>query len=71
LEVHFDIAAWLRQLGTPIKIEGTTYPTVLDEIAARSRPPYAIEPGTPEHAAILLGIKNVSPPGFSWISISQ
>ncbi len=55
LEVHFDVSAWIRQLD-------------FNAIAASGRAPFAIEPGTPEHNALLLGINNLAPPAFRWVS---
>jgi hypothetical protein len=54
LEVHFDAAAWLRQLD-------------FDAIAASGKMPLTIAPGTPEHNALLVGIKNLAPPEFRWV----
>ena len=57
LEVHFDPGAWVRQLD-------------FDAISAKGRP-FAIEPGSAEHDAILIGMKNVAPPAFRWVSTSR
>jgi hypothetical protein len=54
LEVHLDPAGWMRQLD-------------FDAIAASGKVPFTIEPGTPEHNALLVGIKNLSPPELRWV----
>lgn len=53
LEVLLDPAGWLRQLD-------------FDAIAASGKVPFEIEPGTAEHNALLVGIKNLSPPELRW-----
>lgn len=55
LEVVLEPAAWLRQLD-------------FDAIAASGKVPFAIAPGTPEHAAVLVGLKNLAPPELRWVS---
>jgi hypothetical protein len=57
LEVHFDAGAWVRQLD-------------FDAIAGKG-PPFRIEPGSVEHDVVLIGIKNVAPPTFRWVSTSD
>ena len=52
-EVHLDPAGWMRQLD-------------FETIAATGSDQIAIEPGTPEHNALLVGIKNASPPELRW-----
>jgi len=53
LEVVLHPAGWLRQLD-------------FDAIAATGKVPFAITPGSVEHGAILVGIKNLSPLEFRW-----
>jgi hypothetical protein len=53
LEVVLDPIAWLRQVD-------------FDAIAASGKVPLAITPGTPEHNALLVGIKNLAPLQFRW-----
>jgi hypothetical protein len=57
LEVHFDPASWFRQLD-------------FDSLAAAPERSIAIEPGTKEHNALLVGIKNLAPPTFRWVEAS-
>lgn len=66
LEIVFDPASWLRQ------IDFDAMAAALASTAAAAAPgtaaaPYAIVPGTPEHGAILVGIKNLSPLELRWI----
>ncbi|HKQ70017.1 MAG TPA: hypothetical protein VJT73_11790 [Polyangiaceae bacterium] len=56
LEVEFDVAGWLGQLD-------------LDDIAKTSERPFAIEPGDDAHSALLIGIRNLSPPVFRWVPL--
>lgn len=56
LEVVVDPAAWLRQLD-------------FDAIGASGKSPFAITPGTAEHNAILVGLKNLSPPELRWVAL--
>lgn len=53
LEVVLHPAGWLRQVD-------------FDAIAATGKIPFAITPGSVEHGAILVGIKNLSPLEFRW-----
>jgi hypothetical protein len=55
LEVHFDAPSWVRQLD-------------FDAIASKAGPLFVIEPGSAEHDALLIGMKNLTPPTFRWIS---
>ena len=55
LEVVLEPAAWLRQLD-------------FDAIAATGRAPFVITPGTEEHAAVLVGLKNLAPPELRWVA---
>jgi len=52
--VVLEPAAWLEQLD-------------FDAIAATGQIPFAIVPGTPEHNAVLVGIKNLSPLELRWL----
>jgi hypothetical protein len=58
LEVSFRAADWFRQLD-------------LDEIAASGASAVVIVPGTPEHNALLVGIKNLAPLEFRWVRITN
>lgn len=53
LEVGFNPVGWLRQLD-------------FDALGASAQRPIAISPGTPDHAALLVGIKSLAPPTFVW-----
>jgi hypothetical protein len=53
LEVVLRPAGWLKQLD-------------FDAIAATGQVPFAITPGSVEHGAILVGIKNLAPLEFRW-----
>jgi hypothetical protein len=53
LEVVLRPAGWLKQLD-------------FDAIAATGKVPFAITPGSVEHGAILVGIKNLAPLEFRW-----
>ena len=55
LQVVLSPAAWLRQLD-------------FDAIAKSGPNPFVIAPGTAEHTAILVGLKNLSPPQLQWAS---
>jgi hypothetical protein len=56
LELHFRAATWFGQLD-------------LDQLAAQAASPARIMPGSPEHNALLVGVKNLSPPEFRWVPI--
>lgn len=66
LEVHFHAARWFAELDRRHPEDGATY---LDALAAREAP--AISPGSPEHNALLVGIKNLAPPEFRWVGIQR
>jgi hypothetical protein len=53
LEIEFRPTSWVKQLD-------------FDAIAASGQQPFVIAPGSPEHNALLLGIKNLAPPVFRW-----
>ncbi|MBX3189576.1 MAG: hypothetical protein KF819_21300 [Labilithrix sp.] len=57
LEVTLDPAGWMRQLD-------------FDAIAASGQVPFTIAPGTAEHTALLVGIKNLAPPELRWVPAS-
>lgn len=57
LEVVLDPAAWVRQLD-------------FDAVAASGAVSLAIAPGSAEHGAILVGIKNLAPLEFRWAPAS-
>lgn len=54
LQIALTPAAWMRQLD-------------FDTIAKSGPEPFVISPGMPEHTAILVGVKNLSPLQFSWV----
>lgn len=56
LEVLLDPVAWLKQID-------------FDAVAASGTPSLAIAPGTPEHNALLVGIKNLAPIQFRWATL--
>jgi hypothetical protein len=62
LEISFDPAAWLKQLD---------FDVVAASVAATGKLPFVISPGMPEHTAILVGLKNLSPPEFRWVDTAQ
>jgi hypothetical protein len=55
LEVSLEPAAWLKQLD-------------FDALLARGVTSLMITPGTSEHNAILVGIKNLAPLEFRWVA---
>jgi hypothetical protein len=57
LEVVLEPAAWLRQVD-------------FDAVAARNAVPLTIVPGTIEHNALLVGIKNLAPLQFQWTAVT-
>lgn len=57
LEVVLDPVAWLRQLD---------FDAMAASVAATGKVPFTIAPGTPEHNALLVGIKNLAPLQFQW-----
>jgi hypothetical protein len=57
LSVELDPAAWLHQLD---------FDAVAAKLAASQESTFVIQPGMPEHTAILVGLKNLSPPTFTW-----
>ena len=61
LEVVLEPAAWLKQVG---------FDAVAASVATTGRAPFVIKPGTPEHGAILVGLKNLAPPELRWVSSS-
>ena len=58
LEVVLDPAAWLKQLD---------FDAVAVSVAASGKVPFVIVPGTPEHNAVLVGIKSLSPIELRWL----
>jgi hypothetical protein len=61
LSVELDAAAWLRQLD---------FDAIATKLAASRESTFVIQPGMPEHTAILVGLKNLSPPVFTWAKAS-
>ena len=55
LEVVLEPAAWFRQLD-------------FDALAAKGAAPIVIKPGTDEHTALLVGLKNLAPPELRWVT---
>jgi len=53
LAIEVDPASWLRQVD-------------FDAVLARGETSLSIAPGTAEHNALLLGIKNLTPPALRW-----
>ena len=58
LEVVLDPAGWLRQLD---------FDAIAAKTATNGKVVFAIAPGMLEHAAILVGLKNLAPPEFRWV----
>jgi hypothetical protein len=58
LEVHFDPARWLAQVD-------------FDVAAARPERPLVVQAGSPEHTAVIVGLKSLAPPEFRWIPIRR
>lgn len=58
LEVTLDPAAWLK---------GVDFDALPSAGASKAKP-FRIRPGTPEHDAVLLGLKNLAPPRLEWVS---
>ncbi len=55
LEVVLEPAAWFRQLD-------------FDTLAAKGTAPIVVVPGTDEHTALLVGLKNLAPPELRWVT---
>jgi hypothetical protein len=62
LEVRFDPTGWLKQLN---------FDEIATKMATNDESTFDIEPGMKEHAAILVGIKNLSPIEFVWVPLSN
>ena len=62
LEISFDPTVWLKQLD---------FDVVAASVATTGRLPFVISPGMPEHTAILVGLKNLSPPEFRWVDTAH
>ncbi|MCL2777063.1 MAG: hypothetical protein FWD73_03595 [Polyangiaceae bacterium] len=62
LEVRFDPTGWLKQLD---------FDDMAAQLAASGDTVFHIEPGTREHSAIIVGIKNLAPMDFVWIPLSN
>lgn len=58
LDVIVDPAAWVTQLD---------FDALATTLAASGSASFAIAPGTPEHNALLIGIKTFSPPELRWV----
>jgi hypothetical protein len=37
-------------------------------VAATGGAPFAIEPGSEQHSAVLVGLKNLAPPELRWVA---
>ncbi|MCL2725668.1 MAG: hypothetical protein FWD69_14650 [Polyangiaceae bacterium] len=61
LEVRFNPADWLKQLD---------FDDIANQMATSGSSVFDIEPGSKEHAAILVGIKNLAPIDFVWVPLS-
>jgi hypothetical protein len=59
LEVVLDPAAWMRQVD---------FDAIAAKVGGTGKVVFAIEPGTEEHAAVLVGIKNLAPPELRWVA---
>jgi hypothetical protein len=59
LEIVLEPAAWLRQVR---------FDAVAASVAATGKTPFVIVPGTPEHGAILVGLKNLAPLELRWVA---
>lgn len=66
LEVHFDIASWFAQLDRK-NADGVPF---LDALASTGQA-MTIVPGTPEHEALLIGIRNLDLPEFRWVATGR
>jgi hypothetical protein len=58
-EVVLDPASWLKQVD---------FDAMAAAVAASGGAPFAIEPGTEQHSAVLVGLKNLAPPELRWVS---
>jgi len=58
LDVHFRAVDWFRQVD-------------FDALQASGASDVVIAPGSPEHAALLVGIKILAPPEFRWVSTQK
>jgi len=65
LEIRLDPVAWTRQ----IDFDAALARAAADAVAAGAPAPTAlvITPGTPEHNALLVGLKNLAPPELRWV----
>jgi hypothetical protein len=59
LEVVVDPASWLKQLD---------FDALATAVAATGGAPFAIEPGSEQHSAVLVGLKNLAPPELRWVA---
>lgn len=62
LEVVLDPIAWVRQLD---------FDAIAATVSAGGQVPFAVTPGTPEHNALLVGIKNLAPLQFQWTAVAN
>lgn len=58
LEVVLEPAGWLKQLH---------FDDIAAEVARTGQTPFVIAPGTSEHGAILVGLKNLAPIELRWV----
>lgn len=58
LEVHLDPVRWLAQID-------------FEAAAAKPERPLVFAPGSPEHGAILVGLKNLAPIEFRWAPVKR
>lgn len=59
LEVDLEPAAWMRQVD---------FDAVAAKVGGAGAAVFAIEPGTEEHGAVLVGLKNLAPPVLRWVA---
>ena len=59
LEVVLEPAAWLKQMS---------FDSIAASVAMTGKSPFVIKPGTTEHGAILVGLKNLAPLELRWVA---
>jgi hypothetical protein len=58
LDVHFRAVGWFAQVD-------------FDSVEATGATDLVIAPGSPEHGALLVGVKILAPPEFKWVRVQQ
>jgi hypothetical protein len=62
LEVVLEPRGWIRHIH---------FDTLWAKAKPHDRTPWQIDPGSTEHSALLVGLKNLAPPEFRWSTIAK